>query len=279
MKGNKSGVFTGILGLGIMLVFFAFALFPEAIAPYDPKDMSRPWLPPSAEHPLGANDMGYDIFSETVHAAFPTLTVGLAAAFISLLIGTGTGILAGYLRGWKGEALGGLINLFLLIPMLPMAIVVAAYLGPGTGNMILTIALLGWCPTARTVRVRTVQLKQTAFVESLLILGIPRRRIMLGHILPNLSEVILARYILSVASCMMTEASLSFIGLGDPIRVTWGSMVNLAYRNGGFSRGALNWFLAPGLCISLCVLAFYGVNYYFEKRGSQVDGGDKSYLD
>jgi peptide/nickel transport system permease protein len=279
MKGNKSGSITGIFALAILLVFLGFSLFPGSIAPYSPKDMFRPWLPPSAEHLLGTNDIGYDIFSETVHAAFSTLSVGLAAAVISLIIGSGVGILAGYIRGWKGEALGGLINIFLLIPMLPMAIVVAAYLGPGTRNMILTITLLGWCPTARTVRARTLQLKQTSFVESLLILGIPRRRIMLRHILPNLSELILARYILSVANCMMTEAALSFIGLGDPVNVTWGSMVNLAYRNGGFSRGALNWFLAPGLCISLCVLAFYGINHYFEKRTSLVEGGNKSYLD
>ncbi|GHU10051.1 ABC transporter permease [Spirochaetia bacterium] len=269
----------GGFGLAVLLIFAGFSLFPAAIAPYHPKTMFDPWQKPSAEHPLGTNDMGYDISSELIYAAGSTLGVGIAAAIITLAAGTGMGILAGYLGGWKGELVGTTINIFLLIPMLPAAIVVAAYLGALWPNMILTIAVLGWCPTARIVRARTVQLKQTPFIESLLILAIPRRRILFGHILPNLSEIILARCILSVSNCMMMEASLSFIGLGDPSHVTWGGMVNLAYRNGGFSRGAVNWFLAPSLCIMLCVLGFYCINHFIEKRSAVVDGGNNSYMD
>jgi len=267
------------IGISLMSVFVAFSLSPSLIAPYHPKEMFAAWQGISSAHILGTNDMGYDIFSELVYASSTTLVVGITAALVSLLIGSVIGIMAGYLTGWKGEILDGLVNVFLLIPMLPMAIVVAAFLGPGINNIILIIATLGWCATARAGRAKTKQLKQTNFVESLVILGIPRWQIMLKHIFPNLTEIVLAKYIMSVGSFMLMEAPLSFLGLGDPTKVTWGGMLNLAYKCGGFSKGALNWYLPPGICIALCVLAFFCVNYYFEKKASQVEGDNRSYLD
>jgi peptide/nickel transport system permease protein len=267
-------------GAALLLVFTAFSLFPDQIAPYGVKEMFRPFLPVSKTHVLGTNDMGYDIFTELVQAARVTLSAGVIAAAASLVIGAAIGLLAGYLPGTPGEIAGGFINVFLLIPLLPAAIVAAAFLGPGTLKIALVIALLGWCPTARVVRARTAQLKQTAFVESLVILQIPKARILVKHILPNLSEILRARFILSVSNCMMTEAALSFIGLGDPSRVTWGGLVNFAYRNGGFARGALNWFLAPGLCVTLCSLAFTLVGRFFECRAEAVrGGGNRGYLE
>ncbi|GHV87243.1 hypothetical protein AGMMS50255_5390 [Spirochaetia bacterium] len=242
--------------------------------------MFRAWQPISPYHLLGTNDMGYDIFTELVYAARNTLVIGLTASAISLVLGTAIGLWAGYVSGVTGEAVGGIINVFLLVPMLPAAIVAASYLGAGIGNTAIVIALLGWCQTARAVRTRTAQLKQTAFIESLVILQIPKVRIVFRHILPNLMETVLARYILSVSSCMMMEAALSFIGLGDPSSVTWGGMVNFAYRNGGFARGALNWFLAPGLCITLCSLSFRLLNSFFEYRASLVrSNAARSYME
>ncbi len=265
-------------GLAIFAVFGAFALFPGVFSPYGPKEMFAAWQPPCAAHLLGTNDLGYDIFTEIVYASGSTLLIGLASAFVSLVIGSGIGLAAGYLSGWRGELAGGVIQLFLLIPMLPAAIVIAAYCGASTRNIILIISVLGWSATARTVRARTMQLRQTAFVESLVILGIPRGRIMLRHVLPNLYEVILSRYIMSVARCMMLEATLSFLGLGNPVEVTWGRMINLAYRRGGFTRGAYNWLVAPGVCIALIVIAFYCLNHYFETKNQEVSG-QQSYLD
>jgi len=267
------------IGIVLMSVFIAFSLFPAVFAPYDPKEMFEPWQGVSSAHLLGTNDMGYDIFSELVYATSTTLVVGIMAAFVSLVIGSLMGIMAGYLSGWKAEILDGIINVFLLIPMLPMAIVVAAYLGPGTYNIILIIAVLGWCATARAVRAKTKQLKQTPFVESLMILGIPKRQIMVKHIFPNLREIVLAKYIMAVGSFMLMESTLSFLGLGNPAQVTWGGMINFAYKCGGFSKGALNWYLPPGICIALCVLGFYCINYYFEKKASQVEGENRSYMD
>lgn len=266
------------LGLALLGAFVAFALLPDIFAPYGPKEMFRAWQPPSVAHILGTNDLGYDIFSELVYASRSTLMIGLAAACISLGIGTALGLAAGYFSGWKGEAASGMIQVFLMIPMLPMAVVIAAFAGTETRNIILIIAVLGWCATARTVRARTMQLKQTLFVESLLILGISKWRIMTRHILPNLREVILSRYIMTVARCITLEATLSFLGMGDPTEVTWGRMINIAYRRGGFTRGAYNWLLSPGLCIALVVIAIYCINQYFEAKSNEVSGA-QSYLD
>lgn len=266
------------IGLALMGIFTALALFPASLAPYGAKEMFAPWMMPSGTHLLGTNDLGYDIFSELVFAARGTLLIGIAAAFISLIFGTLAGISAGYLPGWRGELAGGIIQIFLMLPMLPMAIVLAAFFGAETRNVILIIAALGWCATARTVRTRTMQLKQTAFVESLVILGIPKRRIMTHHILPNLFEVVLSRYIMTVSQCIMLEATLSFLGMGDPTEVTWGRMIHIAYRRGGFTRGAYNWLVSPGICIALVVIAFYSINQYFESKSRAVSDA-ASYLD
>lgn len=267
-----------LLGALILLGFAACTLFPAALAPYAPKQMFAPWLDPCAAHPLGTNDLGYDVLTELIYAAGTTLLSGVSAALISLVVGTAAGLAAGYLPGWRGALFGGVIQVFLMIPMLPMAIVVASFAGSSMKSIVLIIALLGWCGTARTVRVRTMQLRQTPFVESLLILGVPQKRIVLRHVLPNLYEVILSRYIMSVAHCIMLEATLSFLGMGDPTAVTWGRMINLAYRGGGFTRGAYHWLVSPGACIALVVIAFYCINQYFEGRSGAVAGG-RSYTD
>ena len=269
MKRNKAVL---IFGAGILLVFGLFTLFPDIFAPYALKEMDRAWLPCSSAHLLGTNDMGYDILTELIFASRTTLLIGLAAALISLAVGSALGLLAGYLAGWKSGLMDAVIQIFLMIPMLPMAIVIAAFCGKNMFNIILIISLLGWCGTARTVRTRTMQLKQTPFVEMLVILGISKRQIMFRHILPNLREVVLSRYIMSVARCMMLEATLSFLGMGDPTEVTWGRMINLAYKRGGFTKGAYNWLAMPGVCIALIIIAFYCINHYLEAKTSEVSG-------
>lgn len=274
----KSSKILFLIGVIVMTAFLLFAIAPTTFAPYGGKEMYEPWQKCSALHLLGTNDLGYDIFSEIIYASRSTLIIGVVSAVISLFIGTIMGIIAGYLTGWKGELADAIIQVFLLLPMLPMAIVIGAYLGTDTKNIIVIIAILGWCATARTVRVRTMQIKQSPFIESLSILGISKRQIMLRHILPNLWEVILSRYIMTVARCIMLEATLSFLGMGDPTQVTWGRMVNIAYKRGGFTRGTYNWLLSPGVCIALVVIAFYCINQYFEAKNTQVSGA-QSYMD
>lgn len=275
MKRNRAALIFGIAVLG---VFAVCALIPGIIAPYGEKEMSEPWLSPCREHLLGTNDLGYDILTELIYAAGSTLLIGISAALISLVLGTLLGLVSGYVSGIGGDLCDGIIQIFLMIPMLPMAIVIGSFLGTKTVNIILIIAVLGWCATARTVRTRTMQLKQTPLSESLIILGFPKRVILFRHILPNLREVILSRYIMTVAKSIMLEATLSFLGMGDPMDVTWGRMINTAYKRGAFTTGSYNWLITPGICIALTVTAFYAINSYFEAKAGEV-GTAGSYMD
>lgn len=265
-----------MLGIAFLTVFLLWALFPNLFGHYDIKESFRPYLLPSREHWLGTSDLGYDIFSELIHASKTTLFVGFTAALISIFIGGAVGLLAGYSDGILGDILDSVINIFLLIPMLPLIVIFSAFLGQSLINIILIISVFGWCSTARAVRAKVRQLKEMAFVEALVVLGIPKRIIIFKHILPNIMEIISARYILSVASCMLTEASVSFMGMGDPTAVTWGGMINTAFKRGGFVRGMAFWYLPPGICITLCSLAFFLINQYFNARSKKAN---VSYLD
>lgn len=267
------------LGLLILAMFILFAIMPSVIAPYNPKHSFENYLPCSSEHLLGTNNLGYDVFSQLVYATRPTLIIGLFSAFISLCIGLVVGIIAGYLDGVFGEAVNGIINFFVLIPMLPLAIVLGAYLGGGQLNLIVVISLLGWCGTARAVRAKVLKIKSSAFIESAKGLGYKRTRILFVHVLPNVLDVAFARYITSVASCILLEATMSFLGIGSIENVTWGIMINYAYSFGGLTRGAYNWLLAPGICIMLLELAFFLINRFVDFRMNAVRESKRSILE
>lgn len=272
MRNNRTGTLTLAAGLAIVALLCGFALFPQFFAPYSPKEMFAPWQSVCRPHPLGTNDMGYDILSELVYAAGPSLRTGIAAAAISVAAGALLGLAAGCSGGVAAALADLAINVFMLVPLLPAAVVAAAFLGSGEGRLILVIGLLGWCGTARAVKAEASSLRHADFAVALEVLGLPRHRVILLHILPNLTHIVASRFIMSVASCMMTEATLSFMGLGDPASLTWGGMISLAYNRGGFLRGAVNWFVAPGVCITASVLAFYLINRFFEIRADMVSG-------
>jgi peptide/nickel transport system permease protein len=183
---------------------------------------------------------------------------------ISICIGGGIGIVSGYFRGLWGEFLTGVIDIFLLIPMLPLLVVLAAYLGQHWWNLILAISLLSWCSTARAVRSKVLQLRETLFIEALRGIGVSTGRIVRDHMIPHVMEIIAAKFVLSVAGAMLMEAALSFIGLGDPTIISWGSMIHYAFHRGGFSGGMWYWYLPPGLCIGFCALGFVLIGMHFE---------------
>ena len=254
------------LGVAVLLMFAVFAIFGQKIAPYSPRESFDKFLPCSKEHLLGTNNIGYDIWSQLIVATRSTLIVGVTSAVACLVIGVAIGLLAGYLGGVAGEAVNGFINFFLLIPMLPAAIVIAAYTSGGKMSIILTISLLCWCSTARAVRAKTMSVKNSDYVRSLKSLGYGRARILLRHTLPNVMDVALAKFMPSVASCIMVEATLSFLGMGSVTDVTWGVMIQNAFNYGGILLGKYNWIMAPGGAIMLMQLAIYMINQYIEFR-------------
>jgi peptide/nickel transport system permease protein len=254
-----------LIGLLFLALFLILAIFAPLISPYDPWEPGMPFLPPSGTHPFGTNDIGQDIFSELVYGTRISLFVGFLAAFVSVVIGTLVGLFSGYLRGATDEALMGATDIVLIIPSLPLMIILAAHTSPSIWNIILVVGLLWWCSTARVVRSRVLQLREMPFVEAVRSLGAGDLYIVFRHVLPNTLQVILAKFILAVAGAMLTEASLSFLGLGDPLQKSWGMMLNYAFSRGGFINGYWWWYLPPGICISLAVLSFVLIGFGLEE--------------
>ncbi|MGB9902958.1 ABC transporter permease, partial [Methanothrix sp.] len=213
----------------------------------------------------GTNDMGNDILSELMFGSRVSLGVGLGAAIIATLMGTIIGASAGYFRGWMDEVLMGITDIFLMIPQIPLVIVVAAFLKPSAIMITLIMGLLWWTSLARVVRSRVLQVREMAFVEAAKVIGFPDRHIILTDVLPNTIHVIMPKFMLTVASAMIAEASLSFLGLGDPNAKSWGMMINFAFSRGGFLNGCWWWYMPPGICITLSVLSLVSMSMLLEE--------------
>ena len=149
-------------------------------------------------------------------------------------------------------------------------IVLATFLGSSSRNLILLIAAFSWVGTARNVRAKVIHLNAQPFIENCMIQGYSRKHIVLHHILPNLYDVLLSRFLLGVNSCIMMESTLSFLGFGDLYHPTWGTMINFAYKRGAFLRQAYGYLLSPGVCIMLLSLSFYLISLYFEHRQAAI---------
>jgi len=256
IKDTLSHTRLRLTGLFILSLFLALAIFAPLIAPHDPWETRKPYQPPSQEHYLGTNDIGQDILSELIYASRVSLTIGFMAGLISVFIGATLGMLAGYYRGGVEELIMATGDVVLLVPGLPLMIILAAYLSPSMWNIVLVVGLLWWCSTTRVVHSRVLQLRDMPFVEAARALGGGDRYIIFHHILINCKEVIYAKFALAVASAMLTEASLSFLGLGDPLNISWGEMIHFAFSRGGFANDMWWWYLPPGLMICACVLGF-----------------------
>ena len=256
------------IGVACLLLFTIVSLLAGWIAPHSLTESFMPFSPPSWSHPLGTNDMGFDIFSELLHSGRISLTIGIIAALVSSLIGVLIGMLSGYLKGLFGELMVGMIDLFLLIPTLPLMIILASQLGPSIWNIVFVISILGWCSTARAVRAKTLQLREQDFVTALVALDIPTWRIILLHLFPNVLDIVSAKFVVSVAGAMLVETSLSFLGLGDPSAISWGSMMHFAFKRGGFANGMWTWYLPPGLCVAACAVSFILIGMSLERRDS-----------
>ena len=260
-----------VFGPSLLLFFLLIALFAPLIAPYNPRTLGTPYLPPSRVHILGTNDIGQDIFSELVYGARISLFVGFVAAILATALGVFVGLVSGYFRGITDDILMRVVDIFLLVPGLPLIIVLSAYLGPGIQNIIIAIALLGWASTARVVRSRVLQVREMPFVRSARSLGAGSSYLIFRHILPNTLNVILAKASLAVAGAMLTEAGVSFLGLGDPTQKSWGMMLHDAFSHGGVVNGYFWWYLPPIFCISLAVLGFTLSGY---ACGEREEGGE-----
>jgi len=261
------GTWRGRIGLGIVGLFAFIAVFGTALAPYNPEASSLEVLAkPSWSHILGTTESGADVFSQILAGARVSMTVGFAAAAISALLGSAVGLAGGYYGGWTDRLLDSFENWFLVIPTLPLMIVLARILNPSMTVLIVVIGITSWAGTGRIVRAQVFTLRERAFVERARALGAGDVYIIRKHILPNTLPLIFANTVLIVAVAILSEAALAFLGLGDPTRISWGSMLENAFESGAPSAGAWWYVIPPGLCITILVLAVSMLGYLFEEH-------------
>lgn len=257
----------GWTGLAFLVLLTGAAVLAPWIVPYDPEVTSGdPFEPPSRRHLLGTNDVGQDLLSEMIYGARISLSIGFLAATVAISIGTLVGVVAGYFGSWVGMVLMRLVDIVLVIPFLPLMILLAAYLGPSFWNLILVIGVLVWARPARVIRAQVLSLKSLDYVDAARALGAPAGRILRRHILPGVLSLSLAQFILAASSAILIEASLSFLGLGDPTAKSWGSTLYYAQVRSAFLTGAWKWWvLPPGLLITAAVLGFAFTGFAMEE--------------
>lgn len=251
-----------VCGLVILTFFVLVAVFAERLMPYTMDQLTSAFAKPSPEHFLGTNDIGQDIFSELILGTRTTLVTGILSAFFIIVIGTLVGVTAGYLGGMADKLLNSLTSVFMAIPQLPFTIVLVAFLSPSIWNIVIAICLTSWTSMARVVRAKVMEIRQLPFIRIEEALGQKKAVIMFRHILPNLLDIILMRSTLAVSTAMLTEASLSFLGLGVYNQKSWGSILYYAFKKNGVVANFYWWYVPPIICISLCIFAFVLIGYY-----------------
>lgn len=260
-----------LVGSGILLFFILIAIFAGQLMPFEMTEMFTPYQKPNAEHWLGTNDIGQDIFSELILGTRVTLLTGTTAAAFVVLIGTVVGTVAGYLGGIADKVLTALTSVFMAIPSLPFTIVLVTFLEPSIWNIVVAICLTSWTSTARVVRSKVIELKEQPFIKIEETLGQHKWYIIVHHLLPNISDIILMRSTLAVSSAMLTEASISFMGLGVYNQKSWGSILYYAFQRNGVVANFYWWYVPPIICISLCIFAFILIGYYGVGSSNRID--------
>ncbi|MFD1020206.1 ABC transporter permease [Thalassobacillus hwangdonensis] len=257
----------GVIGVGILVIYLFIAIFAPLIAPFDPTlRIGTPFSPPSGDHLLGTNDVGQDILSELIYGTRISILIGIIAAFFSIAIGCLVGIIAGYYGGKVDTFLMRVVDLVLVIPFLPLMILLAAFIGPSFWNIIFVISILTWAGPARVIRSQVLTVKTKGYVEAAKAIGTKISIILKKHILPGVVPIALSQFVLAASQAILIEASLSFLGLGDPFNKSWGTVLYYAQARGAFLTDAwVWWILPPGLLITLLVIGFAFTGYSMEE--------------
>jgi peptide/nickel transport system permease protein len=243
-----------LIGVTILVLVILVAAFAPFLTEHLPTQrVGRPHQPPSAEHWLGTTRLGYDVFTRLIYGARISLAVGFGAGLLITVIGTVLGIIAGYKGGVVDEVITFFTNMILVIPNLPLLLVLAAFIGQATPLVIAVIlGFTSWAWGVRVTRSETLSIRQRDFVKSAEMLGEPGWRIMAFEIFPNLISIVGINFIGSVIFAVISEATLEFLGLGDPNTVSWGIMLYNAQNSSALSVGAWWDILTP--CVALATL-------------------------
>jgi peptide/nickel transport system permease protein len=256
----------GMVGLSILVFFILVAIFAPLLASKcDLSPTCHPdnpqYAPPSLQFPFGTDNLGRSVLSLTIWGTRVSLAVGVVATLMTVSIGASIGLIAGYFGGWRETGLMRITDWFLVIPFLPLAIVLATLLEPSIWTIIFVIGVTSWPSTARVIRAQVLSLKTRTYVERSRALGSSHWHLISRHILPNVGPLIYANTVLIVAVAILSETTLSFLGLGDPLSISWGTILEFAFGKGAAVSGQWWWIVPPGLAIVLVVLAFTMVGY------------------
>jgi peptide/nickel transport system permease protein len=263
---------TGVLGF-----FTLVGVFAPYIAPYEPTErqyvddvLIAQWKEPAFlggpdRFILGTTAQGYDIFSQLVYGTRPALIVGFVAAVLTVGIGTSIGLVAGYYGGYVDDVLMRLVDFAYGLPLLPTVVVLVSVMGPGFVNVLFAIILLQWRASARVVRSQVLSLRERPFISAARVAGASDWRIITRHIAPNVVPLSFLYGAFAVGWAILTEAGASFLGMGDPSQISWGTMLQSARAYSALSDGTWWWFVPPGVCIALVVISGFLIGRGYEE--------------
>jgi peptide/nickel transport system permease protein len=261
------------IGLGILSVFALLAL----VGPWlfgDPTDfVGRPHEPPSAAHWLGTSGQGQDVLAQTAAGARMTLAIGFTVGLAVVLIAAIVAVTAAYAGGWVDDTLTVVANVFLLIPGLPLAVVIAAYLPPGASTIALVLIVTGWAWHARVLRAQALAIRQKEFIQASIVAGESPLRIVAVEMLPNLLPVLASSFISATTYAIGAQVGLEFLGLGDPGTVSWGTNLYWAANDAALMTGSWWLFVPTGACIALVGFALVLVNFGIDQIADPRLGG------
>lgn len=257
----------GRIGIAIIAFFLFVVVYADFFMPYDSHDVGDDIRAAASwEHPFGTDGLGRDVFTRTVHGTKASLLVGFVAMAISMGIGTGVGLVSGFWGGWRDEAIMRFNDVFLSIPWLVlMMVIVALFNARNLFAVVFVIGITGWSFTARIVRSQVLSLKSRQFVERAKAIGSGDMHIIRKHIFPNVIPIVFANAILTIAIAILSESTLSFLGLGPQDVETWGRVLEDAYKESAVLAGPLPFIIMPGLCIVIVVLGFTFIGYAMDE--------------
>jgi peptide/nickel transport system permease protein len=251
------------VGMTLLGFFVLVAVFAPLIAPHSPTATTfTPYQGPSSDNWFGTTGNGEDVFSQLVYGARISLLVGLTAGLVATLIAVTLGLVSGYRPGFLDEILSFVTNLALVIPSLPLMIILAAYISSSsTWTIVLVVAFTSWATGSRVIRSQAVTLRTRDFVASAVFSGERLFRVVFREILPNMTSLVAASFFAAATAAVMAEASLEFLGLGNPTTVSWGTILHNAQQQNALLTGQWVLVFAPGLAIALLALSFTLINF------------------
>lgn len=262
-----------LAGLAIYAVFILVAVFADQLATHDPLEilfttdyqLAADLRPGEDGFILGTTSLGRDIYSQLIYGSRSALLIGITAAFMVAIIGTVVGLLSGYFRGWVDIVLMRAADIAFGIPFLPFVIVLSSFLEPSIWNVVFAMAMILWRDTGRVIRSQVLTLRTRAYIDAARVSGSSDLKIVFHHIAPNILPLSFLYGSIAIGWAILTEAAISFLGFGDPETISWGYMLQDAYASQALSTGGYYWFVPPGICIVLVVVAGFFISRGYEE--------------